>query len=164
MAKHDETTNDNNGKERRTVVSAAGVQRVIEVDAPEGEPFHAQSAANPNLYLNDAYIAAHGPANPVRGRRVLPEQLHPAFAAARENSDLAGAVDPETIDTNSTANSGVQNSATDPATTETDVTADSPPTDAELEKDGKAAEKQANRKGDEGTNTPAAGANAGTNR
>ena len=120
-----------NEKRKITTVSAGGDQRVIEVDAPEGEPF-VPDTNNGDFFLNDAYIKAHGPANPVRGRLVTPEQLHPAFAAARfPDRDFQFAVDPETIDTHITSEGGVRNDATDLTLEVTDVTANSQPVEHE---------------------------------
>jgi hypothetical protein len=66
--------------------------RQVEVSKKEWEALNPQAAfadrpevdspgeSEVNLLHNDAYVAAHGPAEPIRGRQMFPEQTHPGIA------------------------------------------------------------------------------------
>jgi hypothetical protein len=84
-------TQESTQEKKVTIVGAGGRQRVVSAsslgeidpklallnDGDDPEPYVAPSN---NFLTNDAYIAAHGPAEPIRGRFVAPEEQHPGIA------------------------------------------------------------------------------------
>jgi hypothetical protein len=92
MAQDTETRDERDTKQEEmvTIVSDGGAQvqvprsRLAETRPEmalfsEGTPVVPEPIVNP-LLLNDAYVRAHGPAEPIRGRFQPPEEQHPALA------------------------------------------------------------------------------------